>query len=177
VLTIGVRAGGQPSTTGAAISLDLASAWRAAAGFRAHPPGVRRGIESPPGILRADRERLPAEDVLARPQRLDRPLDVHRDRQRNVNGIHAVAFEQDLVGGEGQLQVKIVGEPARPVTPRLATATKRAASDRLAASTISREMFPVDSTPHRTGLMVRSPSYAGIIGGAGPWCRARPDEE
>ena len=55
------------------------------------------GIEGPRHLLRPAVERLLAEDVLSRLERADRPLHVHRVRQRDVDRLDVWVLEQRVV--------------------------------------------------------------------------------
>jgi hypothetical protein len=66
-------------------------------GLHQDPPGPVGGFEGALDLLRAAVERLLAEDVLAGLERPDRPLDVQRVRQRDVDGLDVVVGEERLV--------------------------------------------------------------------------------
>ena len=55
------------------------------------------GIEGPRHLVRPAVERLLAEDVLSRLERADRPLHVHRVRQRDVDRLDVCVLEQRVV--------------------------------------------------------------------------------
>ena len=67
---------------------------------RLHQEAVGRlgRVEGALDLLRVAVERLLAEHVLARLECPDRPLDVERVRQRDVDRIHARVREQGVVG-------------------------------------------------------------------------------
>ena len=62
-----------------------------------HAPGPLGGVERALRLLRPPRQRLLAEHVLAGLQRPDRPLDVQRVRQRDVDRVDLRVGEQRLV--------------------------------------------------------------------------------
>src|SRR4029079_11438066 len=68
-----------------------------------NPAGLLGGVEGPLDVLWMAAERLLAEDVLARLERLDRPLDVHGVRQRDVHGLDFWIREEILVAPVGAL--------------------------------------------------------------------------
>jgi hypothetical protein len=72
------------------------------------------GVEAAGGVGGGG-ERLLAEDILARRQRLDRPLGVEGDGQGDVDGIDRPGGQQLLVGAVAGLQPQLVSERPRPV--------------------------------------------------------------
>jgi hypothetical protein len=65
-------------------------------------------------VVRVPSQRLLAEDVLARPQRVDRPLDVHRVRERDVDRVDVRVREQRFVRPVGALDVPLARVCIRP---------------------------------------------------------------
>ena len=85
-------------------------------------PVALGGVEGPLDVADVTAERLLAEDVLAGLERLDRPLAVHRVRQRDVDRL-------DLRVGE-QLLVRAVGPRDLPLLRELLGPREVAAADR-----------------------------------------------
>jgi len=67
------------------------------------PARVLGGVEGVLGVDGGSRERLLAEHVLAGLERADRPLDVHRVREGDVQRLDLRVFEQLFVGSVGAL--------------------------------------------------------------------------
>jgi hypothetical protein len=100
--------------------------------------------------LSGDRERLLAQHVLARVQRLDRPLGVHGHRKRNVYGVHDVGLEKRLVRPEALVEIEGVRELSRPITVPACHRDEAVTLDRRVAYTTSLPILAVDSSPQRT---------------------------
>ncbi len=64
-------------------------------------------VEGPLDVVRPPAQWFLAEHVLARLQRADRPLDVHRVRKRDVDGVHVGIGEQLLVAPVCALDVPL----------------------------------------------------------------------
>jgi hypothetical protein len=84
--------------------------------FHEQAAGLLGGVEGALHLGRPPVERLLAEDVLARLERADRPLDVERVRERDVQGVELGIGEQLVVGAVGPLEAVlarvVLGAPA-----------------------------------------------------------------
>ena len=72
------------------------------------PPGSLGGVERGVDLGRPARERLLAEDVLARLEAPHRPFDVHRVRERDVDRVHVVRGDELVVGAVRALDAALV---------------------------------------------------------------------
>ncbi len=107
---------------------------------RQQPAGAVGGVEGRGDLFRVPRERLLAEHVLAGLERLDRPLDVHRVRQRDVDGLDVGIGEQGLVRA---VRARNLPLARVRVGPRLVAARDREQID-LVRRVRSRNDLPVD---------------------------------
>jgi hypothetical protein len=91
-------------------------------------------------VLRRERQRLFAQDVLARIERAQRPLDVQRIRQRDVNRVDGRIADQGVVAGVCDRDLPLGG--IRLSAPAIAAGD---GSDRRSArGTHRRDQPPVD---------------------------------
>ena len=113
---------------------------------------------------RAPRQRLLAQHVLARLERLDRPRHVHRVRQRDVDRVDVGVGQQRLVGAVRRARSRARAANASPrARSREPTATTSTPVASRAPARTASLMRAVESTPHRT-----APASGGMSPGTYP---------
>src|SRR5262249_29588343 len=108
--------------------------------LRKEPPRPLGGVEGALDFGRVAAHRLLAEDVLPALDRADRPLAVHRVRERDVDRLDVGVIEQRLVG-----TVRPLDAPLAPLALRAApVATRDCEQVDLVRGVSARDHLPVD---------------------------------
>ena len=115
------------------------------------PPGALGGVERGLHLLGMARHRLLAEHVLPGLDGPDRPLAMHRVRQRHIDGLDLRVGEHVLIRAVGARNLHSRAYASARAASRLATPTSSTFDDACAAGIKWRLMCAVEMIPHLTG--------------------------
>ena len=142
--------------------------WRYMNASVSRRPAALGRVERLLDVGRVPAQRLLAEDVLARLERPDRPLAVHRVRERDVDGVDVGVLEQRLVGAVRPLDAPTRARTRRPCPGRGSRRrSARPCPTPCAPGITFRLMSAVETMPSRVSPMTAPSSAAGPSRGCG----------